>query len=249
MPPPRGPAFGSKALDSKERVEKKEEAQTNRSAGLDEPPGDFPEGQFAVGSKGADSAKSPVPHPGLPLWVATAGGVGFGPWAPGTWGALVAVLLYVSVLERLSLLWFALFVAFVTGVGIWASGAVEAWFGKSDDGRIVIDEVAGQLIALMPITFMQGLPVGSFPVLGGLTGVTEGIDFSWFLVVTAFVAFRWFDIRKPGPVAWAEKKFKGGLGVMADDVVAGLLAAVVVVLPAFLRIVASFRSVLEGASL
>ncbi|MAJ62261.1 MAG: hypothetical protein CBC48_21490 [bacterium TMED88] len=185
----------------------------------------------------------------MPLWVATAGGVGFGPWAPGTWGALVAVLLYVSVLERLSLLWFALFVAFVTGVGIWASGAVEAWFGKSDDGRIVIDEVAGQLIALMPITFMQGLPVGSFPVLGGLTGVTEGIDFSWFLVVTAFVAFRWFDIRKPGPVAWAEKKFKGGLGVMADDVVAGLLAAVVVVLPAFLRIVASFRSVLEGASL
>ena len=161
----------------------------------------------------------------------------------------MAVLLYVSLLDRLSWPWFAALVVFVTGVGIWASGAVEAWFGKPDDGRIVIDEVAGQLIALTPITFVQGLPIGSFPFLGGLSEATEGIDFRWLLVVTAFVAFRWFDIRKPGPVAWAEKKFKGGLGVMADDVVAGLLAAVVVVLPAFLRIVVSFRSVLDGASI
>ena len=249
MPPPRGPAFGSKALDSKERADKKEEAQTNQSAGLDGPPASFPEGSSAVGSNGADGAERPVPRPGLPLWVATAGGVGFGPWAPGTWGALVAVLLYVSLLDRLSWPWFAALVVFVTGVGIWASGAVEAWFGKPDDGRIVIDEVAGQLIALTPITFVQGLPIGSFPFLGGLSEATEGIDFRWLLVVTAFVAFRWFDIRKPGPVAWAEKKFKGGLGVMADDVVAGLLAAVVVVLPAFLRIVVSFRSVLDGASI
>lgn len=244
MPPPRGPAFGSKALDSKERAENtEEEAQIDRS------PEANPGGILESGSTGADVEKTPVPHPGLPLWVATAGGVGFGPWAPGTWGALVAVLLYVSFLDQLAWPWFAALVAFVTAAGIWASGAVEAWFGRSDDGRIVIDEVAGQLIALMPITFVQGLPIGSLPFPSGLSEVTEGIDFRWLLVVTAFVAFRWFDIRKPGPVAWAEKKFKGGLGVMADDVVAGLLAAIVVVLPAFLRIVVSFRSVLEGSSI
>ena len=251
MPPPRGPAFGSKALDSKERAEKTEteEAETDRSAAVVRSPEGDPEGDSRSGWTGAPDERAPVPHPGLPLWVATAGGVGFGPWAPGTWGALVAVLLYVSVLDRLSWPWFTVLVALVTGAGIWASGAVEAWFGQSDDGRIVIDEVAGQLIALMPITFVQGLPIGSFPFLGGLSEATEGIDFRWLLVVTAFVAFRWFDIRKPGPVAWAEKKFKGGLGVMADDVVAGLLAAIVVVLPAFLRIVVSFRSVLEGSSI
>ncbi|MCH2185474.1 phosphatidylglycerophosphatase A [Myxococcota bacterium] len=181
--------------------------------------------------------------------MATAGGVGFGPWAPGTWGALVAILLYVLILDRLSWPWFALLVVLVTGVGVWASEAVEPWFGKPDDGRIVIDEVAGQLIALVPITFVQGLPIGSFPFSGDWAEFSQGIDFRWFLVVTAFVAFRWFDIRKPGPVAWAEKKFKGGMGVMAADVVAGLLAAIGVVLPAFLRIIASFRSVLEGSSI
>ncbi|MDG2051873.1 MAG: phosphatidylglycerophosphatase A [Myxococcota bacterium] len=212
--------------------------------------------QGPLGNEGADlnegastNETAPVPRPGLSLWVATAGGVGFGPWAPGTWGALVAILLYVSILDRLTWPWFVALVVLVTAVGIWASGAVEAWFGKPDDGRIVIDEVAGQLIALVPVTLVQGLPLGILPVPGGPAESNQGIGFTWFLVVTAFVAFRWFDIRKPGPVAWAEKNFKGGLGVMADDVVAGCLAAVVVVLPAFLRVVASLRSVLEGASI
>jgi len=93
----------------------------------------------------------------------------------------------------------------VTALGVWASGASERAFGRSDDGRIVIDEVAGQWIALTPQFFLSAaLPA---------------------VVVTAFVAFRVFDIWKPGPVRWAERRFRGGWGVMADDVVAGLLAA------------------------
>ena len=181
-----------------------------------------------------------MPRPGLSLWIATAGGVGFGPWAPGTWGALLAVVLYLVVLERLPFTLFVLIGVLVTAAGIWASDAVEDWFGKSDDGRIVVDEVAGQWIALFPVAFLNGLPLADLPILG--------IDAKWFLVVTAFVAFRWFDIRKPGPVKWAEKNFKGGLGVMADDVVAGILAAIVVMVPAFLLVTSSLESSLVGGA-
>ena len=98
-------------------------------------------------------------------------------------------------------------------LGIWAAGQAEAFFGRSDDGRIVIDEVVGQLIALVPL-------LGE---VGRLLGVVD-----WLIwAVTGFVLFRVFDIWKPGPVRWAERRFEGGLGVVLDDVVAGALAAVV----------------------
>ncbi len=93
------------------------------------------------------------------------------------------------------------------GLGIWAAGGAERAFESEDDGRIVIDEVVGQLIALGPL-------VGSAPTFFGL--------------VTAFVAFRLFDVWKPLPVRWAERSFEGGKGVMLDDVVAGVMAAAVV---------------------
>lgn len=97
-------------------------------------------------------------------------------------------------------------------MGSWAAGEAERAFGHADDGRIVIDEVAGQLIALAPLL---ALPAPS--------------RMSALALVTGFVAFRLFDIAKPGPVRWAERRFAGGLGVMADDVVAGVLAALVLV--------------------
>jgi phosphatidylglycerophosphatase A len=95
--------------------------------------------------------------------------------------------------------------------GTWAAGEAERAFGSEDDGRIVIDEVVGQLLALAPLF---ALPAPSRT--------------KFLAVVTGFVAFRAFDIAKPGPVRWAERRFEGGLGVMADDVVAGALAAGVV---------------------
>ena len=198
------------------------------------------EGQGEGASGGAApgvSGEAKPDHPGPALWVATAGGVGFGPWAPGTWGAVVAVVLFALGLHRFGIPLYALAVVLITALGVWSSNAVEAWFGKPDDGRIVIDEVAGQLIALTPVVALHGLDLGHvrLPGLEGLPG--GGIDVWWLLVVTGFVAFRWFDIRKPGPVRWAEERFKGGVGVMADDVVAGLLAAVVVILPAYVVVV------------
>jgi phosphatidylglycerophosphatase A len=97
------------------------------------------------------------------------------------------------------------------GAGIWAADEAERIFGRPDDGRIVIDEIAGQLVALAPLAVLPAARP------------------SFLAVVTAFVAFRGFDIAKPGPVRWAERRFAGGLGVMADDVVAGALAAGVVI--------------------
>ena len=115
---------------------------------------------------------------------------------------------------------------------------VEPWMGKPDDGRIVIDEVAGQLVTLTPLVVLSDLPLGSW-TLGASASVVDPspqrVEIGVFiaLAVTGFVLFRVFDIWKPGPVRWGERRFKGGLGVMADDVIAGVLAAVALVLPAY----------------
>jgi phosphatidylglycerophosphatase A len=149
-------------------------------------------------------------RPTLAVAVSTVFGVGFLPLAPGTWGAALAVPSFVIFSPMhpglLALSWLAL-----CCLGIWASDVAGPFFGRTDDGRIVIDEVAGQLLALAP-----------------LVAVPEAIALPW--LVTGFVAFRLFDIWKPGPVGWAERRLRGGLGVMMDDVVAGALAAGVVAL-------------------
>jgi len=146
----------------------------------------------------------------LALILATAGGAGYLPIAPGTWGSGVAVVLcwLWAVLDGSLLVYFAAIVA-STVLGVWAADATERIYGEKDDGRIVIDEVAGQLLALVPVA-LWARDDAFFPSL-----------------VTGFVLFRVFDIAKPGPIRWAERNFPGGVGVMADDIVAGLFSALV----------------------
>lgn len=142
----------------------------------------------------------------------------------------------------LALLWTG--VALVTVVGMWAAGRCEQAWGRRDDGRIVIDEVAGQWLALTPV-----LALGSTP--GVPAEIAVGSRLWWLLVVTAFVAFRGLDIWKPGPVRRVERRFSGGTGVMADDLVAGLLAAVAMTLPCFALLLAALSgglSVISGAA-
>jgi phosphatidylglycerophosphatase A len=149
-------------------------------------------------------------------------GVGFIPLAPGTWGSLVGVTLFVAVrgagsgaasfaasrgltpgqfAPLGSALVLALLIA-LTLVGVWASTRTEAVLGRKDPGVVVIDEVVGQLItyAFAPV------------VLGG------------WAIVLGFVLFRLFDIWKPYPVRRLEA-LESGLGIMADDVLAGFYAA------------------------
>jgi len=99
--------------------------------------------------------------------------------------------------------------ATLVAAGIWAADEAERAFGREDDGRIVIDEVVGQLLCLTP-----------------LLGDPAALH-SPFWLVTGFVTFRVFDVWKPGPARWAERRFSGGTGVMLDDVFAGAFAALV----------------------
>ena len=128
---------------------------------------------------------------------------GRAPFAPGTCGSL-ATLPFVYALQYFggipALLSFILLIA---ATGIWASGRYAESVGIQDPGFIVIDETAGQSIAL----------------------IFAGINL--WLYALGFILFRLFDITKPWPVSWADQKIKGGLGIMLDDILAGIMAAAV----------------------
>ena len=139
------------------------------------------------------------------LWInlATLGPVGRIRPAPGTGGSLAALLPAAGMAMAGDwLLEIGVVVACI--IGVKAADIYEAHSGKKDASEVVIDELAGQWIALLVIPF----------------------DWRWW--VTAFLLFRLFDIAKPGPVKMAER-LPGGIGVMADDVVAGVLVATLLV--------------------
>lgn len=137
--------------------------------------------------------------------MATGFGAGYAPVASGTAGSLVGLGLVV-LLYRLSLSWiiYLLIVLVVFLVGVYVSGRYERDSGQKDSGRIVIDEIAGMLLA----AFL--LPP------------------DWVTLAGAFFLFRVFDIFKPPPARWAERRLPGGWGVMMDDMVAGLYANLVI---------------------
>ena len=146
----------------------------------------------------------------LALSIATCG-VGYLPLMPGTFGSLLAVgiFLLVAKIATGSLLVAVVLVLILVSavVGIWAGTRTEQLLGRKDPGKIVVDEVAGQFIALFPITLFT----------------------SWSItaVIVSLILFRFFDIVKPYP-ANRLQDLKGGAGVMFDDLVAGVYAAVVV---------------------
>jgi phosphatidylglycerophosphatase A len=127
-------------------------------------------------------------------------GSGAAPKAPGTFGTAMGALIYL-LLPPMSLLIYAglLVVTFVFGV--WICGKTSADLKVHDHGGIVWDEFVGYWITM----FMA--PAG------------------WLWIVVGFVLFRIFDIAKPWPIKWADEKVDGGLGIMLDDVLAGILAA------------------------
>src|SRR6185436_17857099 len=143
----------------------------------------------------------------LAIAVATAGGAGFMPKAPGTAGALVGVLVYVLMHAAGASAYFPHAILAVLFAGTLAAHRVENFWGH-DSQRIVIDEVVGQMIAY------------------GLAGKTR---LSIVSIIVGFVLFRFFDITKPFPIRRFEG-LPGGIGVMADDVVAGVFALVVLTL-------------------
>lgn len=142
--------------------------------------------------------------------IATFGFVGLLPGAPGTFGSLAALPVAWLLMAAGGPWSLAAAAGLVCAVGWWATAVETAGAPDHDPGAIVIDEVAGQWIALLPLAFGATLP-GPGP---------------WVGLVVGFVLFRAFDILKPFPVSWADR-MATPLGVMLDDVLAGGMAAMV----------------------
>ena len=139
------------------------------------------------------------PIPALALAIATVGGIGYAPVAPGTFGSAAGLALWWLLPARTIVHAAAIAVLFV--VGSWAGTIAEAHFGRVDPGQVVVDEVMGVLVTL----FLN--PVG------------------WAGALLAFLLFRLFDVLKPYPSNRLER-LRGGVGVMADDGMAAVYANV-----------------------
>lgn len=141
----------------------------------------------------------PTPFRSPVQFLAFGFGSGLSPKAPGTMGTLAAIPLY-WLLSQLPLGYYSLAIVITCVLGIWICGEASKQLGVHDHGGIVWDEFAGFFIA------MWALPN------------------SWPWVLAGFVLFRLFDIAKPWPIGPLDKKVHGGLGIMLDDVVAGIMA-------------------------
>ncbi len=133
--------------------------------------------------------------------IATLWFIGYLPVAPGTWGSFAGLVFVALVPVSLP----ALLGTIVGGtvLGIIAADAAEKAIGQADSGHIIIDEFIGYLVSVVFIPHTYGY------------------------LVAAFLLFRFFDILKPFPIRTVEKKLSGGLGVMADDILAGMVTNLV----------------------
>ena len=138
----------------------------------------------------------------LALGLATLGPLGHMPQAPGTWASAAAVLAAPFLFLPLEPPFRIAVLAAIFLAGTWAATRAERALGATDPGCVVIDELLGMWITLAPFNFLR-----------------------WWQILAALALFRLLDIAKPWPIRRLEKGLPGGLGVMADDALAGLLAA------------------------
>ena len=136
------------------------------------------------------------------LILATGFGVGYSPIAPGTLGTLITIPFYYFLSTIPSPIYEITLIGFFF-LSVWISENAEIFFGKKDDPRIVIDEIMGFFITML------WLPKTIFSVIAG------------------FFLFRFFDILKPFPIRSLEKRWRGGYGVVSDDVLAGIYSNII----------------------
>ena len=151
-------------------------------------------------------------------WLGLGLGSGLPRRAPGTWGSVGGLIVAIPLLS-LGFIPFLIITLLACVVGIWICDRTSNLMGGHDDPHIVWDEWAGMWITLLPLSYM----------------ITNVDDFwhdivktsSLIALLIAFILFRFFDIIKPPPIGWADRQVAGGLGIMLDDIIAGVMAAAV----------------------
>jgi phosphatidylglycerophosphatase A len=149
----------------------------------------------------SDQRRAVLGHPAG--WIASGFGSGLSPFAPGTAGSAAALLPWL-LLRELPMMWVLVIIFATFLLGVWASNVVIERLGISDPGVIVWDEFVGQWITLLPLLLWPA---------------------HWLWMLAGFFIFRVFDVVKPWPCSWADRRVKGGFGVMLDDVLAGIYSA------------------------
>lgn len=140
-------------------------------------------------------------NPCLGIYLATNGGLGYAPVIPGTFGTLAGIPAFYFLAKAPGLIQFLLLCLIILA-SVALCDAAGRYFQEADDRRIVIDELAGYLVA------------------------TAFLPFSWGTALLAFFWFRVFDIIKPPPIGAVDRSWKNGFGVTFDDVLAGVYAAI-----------------------
>lgn len=151
-------------------------------------------------------------------WLGLGLGSGLPRHAPGTWGTVGGLIVAIPLLS-LGFIPFLIITILSCLTGNLICGRTSELMGGHDNPHIVWDEWAGMWITLLPFSYL-GIADGSFWHNISQTS-------SILALTIAFILFRFFDIIKPPPIGWADKKVAGGLGIMLDDIIAGVMAAIV----------------------
>ena len=143
-------------------------------------------------------------------FIASLGGIGLIPFAPGTFGSIFAWLVFVIMSHFVNMLIYTIAIVFIA---IWVCEKASVNLIQKDHKSIVIDELAGMWVALVPVIYFA-------------SNQFERIIYACL----ALVFFRVFDILKPFPISYFDKKYKNGFGIVLDDIIAGILSGVLSVL-------------------
>lgn len=151
-------------------------------------------------------------------WLGLGLGSGLPRRAPGTWGTVGGLIIAIPLLS-LGFVPFLIITILSCVIGSWICGRTSELMGGHDNPHIVWDEWAGMWLTLLPLSYM-GIADGNFwQNIAQISSIVA--------MIIAFILFRFFDIIKPPPIGWADKKVAGGLGIMLDDIIAGIMAAAV----------------------
>ena len=138
--------------------------------------------------------------------LASLGGIGLIPFAPGTFGSIFAWIVFILISHFVNMLILTIVIIILS---IWVCEKVSKDLFEKDHKSIVIDELAGMWVALLPVIYFA-------------SSQNERITYA----ILALVFFRFFDILKPFPVSYFDQKYKNGFGIVFDDIIAGILATV-----------------------